>query len=162
MFELFTNHLSFSLLAAAGLGKTISSLSIIIVNPAPPTPESGSDISELDNLADDPTKTTWDRNLYAETSTERPKRGSILSRGTLVICPVSLVGQWVEEAKNRLTDPGLVYPYHGQNRKRNPLILARNAIVVTTYETMKSDLTYHKRKSNEEGYVAPLEQVRWW
>jgi hypothetical protein len=147
-----------------GLGKTISSLALILQNAAPSLPPSGSDVALLSN--DHPQEVLnshlgWDKNLYKETSTSNKKRGSILSRGTLVICPVSLVGQWIEEAKSKLENPGLVYPYHGNNRTRNALILAKNAIVVTTYQILASDFTYHAKKQGE-GYCAPLEQVRWW
>jgi SWI/SNF-related matrix-associated actin-dependent regulator of chromatin subfamily A3 len=41
----------------------------------------------------------------------------IQSRGTLVICKVSLVGQWVTEAKSKLADKTLkIVEYHGGNR----------------------------------------------
>jgi SNF2 family DNA or RNA helicase len=77
-------------------------------------------------------------------------------------CNVSLVGQWIDEAKSKLKDPGLVYSYHGHSRKRDPLVLAMNSIVVTTYETLASDATYHRTKSQEHDYCPPCEQVRWW
>ena len=36
----------------------------------------------------------------------------VSSRGTLVVCAVSLVGQWVEEAKSKLTDSKIkIYAY---------------------------------------------------
>jgi hypothetical protein len=104
---------------------------------------------------------TWDKDLYARTSESNGKRGGIISRGTLVVCHVSLVGQWIDEAKSKLSDPGLVYPYHGQNRKRDAATLAQNAIVVTTYQTLASDATYHAKKGGAD-YCAPCEQVRWW
>jgi SWI/SNF-related matrix-associated actin-dependent regulator of chromatin subfamily A3 len=76
---------------------------------------------------------------------------------------VSLVGQWIEEAKSKLADPGLVYPYHGQNRKRDASILSKNAIVVTTYQILASDATYHAGKAgDDDDYCPPLEQIRWW
>ena len=75
---------------------------------------------------------------------------------------MSLVGQWIEEAKSKLENPGLVYSYHGQNRKRDPNVLAKNSIVVTTYETLQSDEGFHKAKSGDSSYCAPCEQVRWW
>ena len=71
------------------------------------------------------------------------------------------MGQWIDEAKSKLVDPGLVYPYHGQNRKRNAATLAQNSIVVTTYQTLASDATYHANKTGG-AYCAPCEQVRWW
>ena len=76
-------------------------------------------------------------------------------------CPVSLVGQWIEEAKSKLQDPGSVYPYHGQGRKKDPNILASHSIVVTTYQVLASDATHHAKKAGA-GYCPPLEQVRWW
>lgn len=81
-----------------GLGKTVISLGLILKNPAPARPVSGSDISSLRNM-EQPREhdgSIWDKDLYAQTSTANVKRGSILSRGTLVVCPVSLVGQWIE------------------------------------------------------------------
>lgn len=80
----------------------------------------------------------------------------------MVVCNVSLVGQWIDEAKSKLKDPGLVYSYHGSNRNRNALHLAQNAIVVTTYAVLQSDANFHSRKSGDSNYCAPCEQVRWW
>lgn len=75
---------------------------------------------------------------------------------------MSLVGQWIEEAKSKLKNPGAVYSYHGQGRKRDPHVLAKHSIVVTTYETLSSDATYHRKKSDSGDYCPPCEQVRWW
>jgi hypothetical protein len=80
-------------------------------------------------------------------------------------CHVSLVSQWIEEAKSKLENPGLVYAYHGQNRKRDAMILARNSIIVTTYATLVSDANYHADKAlnnGDTGYCPPCEQIRWW
>lgn len=75
---------------------------------------------------------------------------------------MSLVGQWIDEAKSKLKDPGLVYSYHGSTRKRCPKILAQNAIVVTTYATLASDAYYHKSHSSDPDYCAPCESIKWW
>jgi SWI/SNF-related matrix-associated actin-dependent regulator of chromatin subfamily A3 len=78
-------------------------------------------------------------------------------------CPVSLVGQWINEARSKLREPGLIYPYHGQNRTRDAKRLAAASIVVTTYQVLASDSFYHKKKAgNELEFVPPLEQIRWW
>ena len=136
-------------------------MALILVNPAPALPVAGSKISALDDI-DDSDTVTWDKELYARTCAEKKGRGSILSHGTLVVCHVSLVGQWVEEAKSKLKDPGLVYQYHGGSRNRDPFVLAKNAIVVSTYETLASDAYYHAAKAGTDDYCPPLEQVRWW
>jgi SNF2 family DNA or RNA helicase len=144
-----------------GLGKTVISLSLILKNPAPTLPQSGSEIAALSNSPKPTNGEGWDKSLYGKTSKDNAKRGSVISRGTLVVCPVSLVGQWIEEAKSRLKDPGLVYPYHGQNRTRDAKKLAKAAIVVTTYQILASDDTYHRSKGGAD-YCPPVEQVRWW
>jgi SNF2 family DNA or RNA helicase len=77
-------------------------------------------------------------------------------------CHVSLVGQWIEEAKSKLSNPGLVYAYHGQNRKRDAWTLAKNSIVVTTYATLASDKFHKGYHQDRTDYRAPCEQVRWW
>jgi SNF2 family DNA or RNA helicase len=80
-------------------------------------------------------------------------------------CHVSLVSQWIDEAKSKLNNPGLVYAYHGQSRKRDAMILAQNAIIVTTYATLAKDATYHAGKATKNGesdYCPPCEQIRWW
>jgi SNF2-related domain len=74
-----------------GLGKTVISLALILQNSAPKLPASGSHVSSLDNAPSSGSGSTasstggWDKELYKKTSTESQKRGSILSRGTLVI-----------------------------------------------------------------------------
>ena len=73
-----------------GLGKTVISLALILQNPAPVAPLSGSPVTVLgavgtgnDAISDGPT--SWDKELYSRTSVSNSKRGSIISRGTLVV-----------------------------------------------------------------------------
>mmetsp|Transcript_10273 Transcript_10273/g.14525 ORF Transcript_10273/g.14525 Transcript_10273/m.14525 type:complete len:1332 (+) Transcript_10273:110-4105(+) len=148
-----------------GLGKTIISLAIILENPAPVEPQSGTAVMDFETKsrkrADHSCKWTTLDNVSEESRRERVIRGSIFSRATLVVCNVSLVGQWIDEAKSKLRDPGMVYSYHGAGRVRNPHVLAKNSIVVTTYATLASDATYHRKKGGHD-YCAPCEQIRWW
>jgi SWI/SNF-related matrix-associated actin-dependent regulator of chromatin subfamily A3 len=67
------------------------------------------------------------------------------------------------EAKSKLTDPGLIYPYHGRDRNRDANILAKSAVIVTTYQVLASDDKHYRAKSSDpSSYCSPLEQVRWW
>jgi SNF2 family DNA or RNA helicase len=149
-----------------GLGKTVTSLALILQNPAPLFPPSGGSIEALQDAtrtrASSSKTRRWDIDLYSRTSALNPKRGSIISRGTLVVCHASLVGQWMDEAKSKLNHPGQLYMYHGKNRKRDPLKLAENAIVFTTYGIITSDAKHHGHRSDDPNYCAPLEQIRWW
>ncbi len=74
------------------------------------------------------------------------------------------MGQWIDEANRQLKEPGLVYAYHGTNRKRDATILATNSIIVTTYATLAADVTYHAKQApkGENEYCPPCEQIRWW
>ena len=64
----------------------------------------------------------------------------VRSRATLVVCPVSLVGQWCSEARSKLSGGNLkVLEYHGTKRLRDPVALASFDLVVTTYETLAAD-----------------------
>mmetsp|Transcript_17991 Transcript_17991/g.26380 ORF Transcript_17991/g.26380 Transcript_17991/m.26380 type:complete len:1495 (-) Transcript_17991:800-5284(-) len=148
-----------------GLGKTVISLALVLLNPAPPAPESGTKVASFDlGKPDTSMQNGWTKGgkTGRPTSENSASRGSIFSRGTLVVCNVSLVGQWTDEAKSKLKDPGLICSYHGTNREKNATILAKNAIVVTTYATLASDAFYHKNKSNSTRYCPPCEKIRWW
>lgn len=68
-------------------------------------------------------------------------KGLTKSRGTLVICPVSLVGQWVTEAKSKLNVKGFtIHEYYGAKRQRDVKMLAQYDLVVSTYETLVTDM----------------------
>ncbi len=83
--------------------------------------------------------------------------------GTLVVCPVSLVGQWCKEAAAKLDNDLSVYKYYGASRNRKPEILRNYDIVVTTYGVLASDKTYGARKALMHGnpnYIPPLQRLR--
>lgn len=144
-----------------GMGKTIISLSLVLSNVAPALPVSGSRTTALAK-APKPVngQSFWKPNTTSTIESDddkNPNRGRYLSRGTLVVCNVSLVGQWIEEAKSKLENPeGKIYAYYGASRKRDAKILAKNAIVVTTYETLVSDATYHAKKAESNSYCPPV------
>jgi hypothetical protein len=69
-----------------GLGKTVISLAMILRNPAPPLPASGTAVSSINvTPAISSGAAFWDPDLYSRTSASKKKRGSIISRGTLVV-----------------------------------------------------------------------------
>lgn len=54
--------------------------------------------------------------------------------GTLVVCPASLLAQWEKEVQDKCKRGILsVVVYHGSNRENIPNRLAKNDIVITTY-----------------------------
>jgi len=81
----------------------------------------------------------------------RNDKGSkvVPSKGTLVVCPASLIGHWETEAKSRLKPGTLnVLVYHGTNRQQTAKTLARYDLVITTYGTLSSEVK--KVMSKEE------------
>jgi transcription termination factor 2 len=64
------------------------------------------------------------------------------SKGTLVICPASLIGHWEQEVKSKVKSDTLsVFVYHGTNRGISARNLARYDIVVTTYGTAQTEVS---------------------
>ncbi|KAK0171288.1 hypothetical protein PV328_009036 [Microctonus aethiopoides] len=64
--------------------------------------------------------------------------------GTLIVCPASLVSQWENEIKNRCKRGLLtVELYHGNRRESQPRRLARNNVVITTYNLLSREFKNH-------------------
>jgi SNF2 family DNA or RNA helicase len=72
-----------------GLGKTVEVLGLVLSSPAPAAVVSGT------------------TDIISQ---------KVLSRATLVVCAVSLVGQWCSEAAKKLNGSLRMYAYHGSNR----------------------------------------------
>ncbi|KAK5057582.1 hypothetical protein LTR84_011582 [Exophiala bonariae] len=74
----------------------------------------------------------------------------ILSRATLVVVPSPLLlSTWQSEIKDRLDVPPKVLIHHGNERPKDPKIMADNDIVLTTYHTLIADYTRKKPIANE-------------
>lgn len=67
---------------------------------------------------------------------------------SIIVCPVSLVGQWKEEIETRITRPyrPSVHIYHGPKRIRNPVLLSEFDIIITTYTTLSREYPKLLRK----------------
>ncbi|KAG0596709.1 hypothetical protein M758_UG278500 [Ceratodon purpureus] len=91
---------------------------------------------------------------------------SASSKGTLVVCPVSIVGQWANEVKSKLAANLNIYVYHGSKRIRDPKRLAKFDIVITTYATLGSDFSKATQATRHGSGFAeqfcPLLTVNWW
>lgn len=70
------------------------------------------------------------------------------SATTLVVCPLSLVGQWADEIKKmtKLT----VLKHHGNARTTDPQALRRHNVVVTTYDVVKSEYAVFVPEAKDE------------
>lgn len=139
-----------------GLGKTLSILSLLA--------------STLDQASDwakqDPQQPVQDRRKPTSNKFKYPMQEPLgltkltrNSKATLLVCPLSTVTNWEEQIKQHVKPDTLsYYIYHGQNRTKDPAVLAEYDLVITTYGSVSSELTArHKRKGNKY----PLEEIGW-
>ncbi|RWW09891.1 hypothetical protein GW17_00026596 [Ensete ventricosum] len=145
-----------------GLGKTISTIALILMERSPP-PKSSSSIGKQDrlealNLDDDDDgndnaseidgpKQPRISSLSVVTGSKRMENSviTVMSRpaaGTLVVCPTSVLRQWAEELKTRVTSrANLSYlVYHGSNRTKDPHELTQYDVVLTTYAIVSMEV----------------------
>ncbi|KAK1557308.1 hypothetical protein Q3G72_022192 [Acer saccharum] len=62
--------------------------------------------------------------------------------GTLVVCPTSVLRQWAEELRTKVTSKGSlsVLVYHGGNRTKDHFELAKYDVVITTYSIVSMEV----------------------
>lgn len=77
----------------------------------------------------------------------RSKNSSMLAKGrpaagTLIVCPTSVLRQWDEELRNKVTQKAnlSVLMYHGSNRTKDPCELAKYDVVLTTYSIVSMEV----------------------
>lgn len=112
-----------------GLGKTLTMISLIIASIA-------KERSKEDEVYND--------EEWIDNNTPLQYKG-----GTLVVCPASLLSQWENEINHRCKRGMLsVEVYHGTNRESVPKRLAKNDVVITTYNILtrefKTNSTVYK------------------
>ncbi|XP_060098305.1 helicase-like transcription factor [Heteronotia binoei] len=76
-------------------------------------------------------------------------------RATLIICPLSVLSNWTDQLEEHI-DPDVhlnTYVYYGSERTKDPAILSRQDIVLTTYSVLSSD---YSAKND-----SPLHKVKW-
>lgn len=70
-------------------------------------------------------------------------RDNLLQGGTLIVVPLSLIGQWYAEVQRHLArGVATVLQYYGPARPRDPKVLAAYTIVLTSYQTLASDFRH--------------------
>ncbi|XP_067653851.1 helicase-like transcription factor isoform X2 [Haliotis asinina] len=76
------------------------------------------------------------------------------ARATLIICPLSVLSNWLDQFEEHLHDcVNLeIYTYYGGSRTKDVSILARQDVVLTTYSTLSADAKTKER---------PLHKVDW-
>ncbi|XP_029106153.1 helicase-like transcription factor isoform X2 [Scleropages formosus] len=80
---------------------------------------------------------------------------SVGARATLIVCPLSVLSNWLDQFEQHVSaDVKMnVHVYYGTERIRDPKFLAKQDVVLTTYNILSTDYT-DKRSS-------PLQAVSW-
>ncbi|XP_030643449.1 transcription termination factor 2 [Chanos chanos] len=132
-----------------GLGKTLTMISLILAQKRKMKDEKDSTLNDWISKTDS---------------------SLVVSQGTLIVCPASLVHHWKKEIEKHVKSSRLsVYLYHGPNRQRNASVLAEHDVVVTTYSLVSKEIPVQKedaeRPSEDSEHVAsnlpPLLRVAW-
>ncbi|XP_073149458.1 helicase-like transcription factor CHR28 isoform X2 [Henckelia pumila] len=133
-----------------GLGKTISTIALILKersssSKAPKTIEEQSEAETLNLDDDDDKESTKSPQVYGShinrAQTHLQSKGRPAA-GTLIVCPTSVLRQWSDELHNRVTTEAdlSVLVYHGSNRTKDPLEVAKYDVVLTTYAIVSMEV----------------------
>ncbi|XP_039049742.1 helicase-like transcription factor CHR28 isoform X1 [Hibiscus syriacus] len=147
-----------------GLGKTVSTIALILNERPPSSRASSQDIKKVEmetlNLDDDDGDggdvVGDDEGMKQESDSSQvmsngaSKKRSFPSAqakgrpaaGTLIVCPTSVLRQWAEELHNKVTSKAhlSVLVYHGSNRTKDPFELATYDVVLTTYSIVSMEV----------------------
>uniref|UniRef100_A0A8D0GLG3 Helicase like transcription factor n=1 Tax=Sphenodon punctatus TaxID=8508 RepID=A0A8D0GLG3_SPHPU len=76
-------------------------------------------------------------------------------RATLIICPLSVLSNWIDQLEQHISPDVHLnsYVYYGPERSKDPVVLSKQDIVLTTYNILASD--YGSRGDS------PLHKVTW-
>uniref|UniRef100_A0ACD5V1J1 Uncharacterized protein n=1 Tax=Avena sativa TaxID=4498 RepID=A0ACD5V1J1_AVESA len=97
-----------------GLGKTVMTIALILSDPR------------------------GEQSNYIERDM-RPVRDTSIRGGTLIVCPMALLGQWKDELEAHSAPGALsVCVYYGGNRKSDHRLMSEHTVVLTTYGVLQA------------------------
>ncbi|WCJ41699.1 DNA/RNA helicase protein [Euphorbia peplus] len=147
-----------------GLGKTIMTISLLLANSergrssssqslSPLLSEHGEANDVLDQLTSPPEKASKPSGF----DNLMKKKQILVNGGNLIICPMTLLGQWKAEIETH-AEPGSlsIYVHYGQSRAKDAKFLAQSDVVITTYGVLASEFSAENAVEN-----GGLCAVRW-
>ncbi|KAI9080161.1 hypothetical protein K1719_037839 [Acacia pycnantha] len=149
---------------AMGLGKTIMTIALLLAH-------SGTGGSSSSQLMDQPLSESGEVNDTVQNSSNVPKKASkfsgfeklrkqrntLTNGGSLIICPMTLLGQWKAEIETHVQPGSLsLYVHYGQSRPKDAKTLVQSDIVITTYGIVASEFSIENAEDN-----GGLFSIRW-
>ncbi|KAB1227332.1 putative SWI/SNF-related matrix-associated actin-dependent regulator of chromatin subfamily A member 3-like 2 [Morella rubra] len=141
---------------AMGLGKTIMTISLLLAHSerdgssvSQPTTQSSSEGIEvsnmLDHCPDHPKKAT----RLSGFNKLMKQKNTLVAGGNLIVCPLTLLGQWKAEIETHVQPGSLsLYVHYGQSRPKDARTLAQNGVVITTYGVLASEFSAENAEDN--------------
>ncbi|KAK7400514.1 hypothetical protein VNO78_11723 [Psophocarpus tetragonolobus] len=142
-----------------GLGKTVSTIALILKERSPLlngcTNTLKSELETLNLDVDDDmlpqnARVKEESNICEDKSSRYPIKSMNLlkqakgrpSAGTLIVCPTSVLRQWAEELRSKVTSQAnlSVLVYHGSKRTKDPYEVAKYDVVLTTYSIVSMEV----------------------
>nr|DAD19846.1 TPA_asm: hypothetical protein HUJ06_021309 [Nelumbo nucifera] len=125
---------------AMGLGKTVMTIALILANRGRGKPDDEEDFMVTDTAAN-----------YEKTNrsnkTFKTKAPATVKAGTLIVCPMALLGQWKDEIETHSEPESLsIFVHYGGDRTNDPKVLSGYDVVLTTYGVLT---VAYKNDSNE-------------
>ncbi|KAG8471530.1 hypothetical protein CXB51_036343 [Gossypium anomalum] len=160
---------------AMGLGKTIMTISLLATHSerggqsdsqsSDQPSDQGGEAIDVFGQSPNSVKTATKFPSFDKLSKQRNK---LANGGNLIICPMTLLGQWKAEIETHVQPGSLsLYVHYGQSRPKDAKLLAQNDVVITTYGVLSSEFsaecTYHKilKKSISMAAAALVADRRW-
>ncbi|XP_058078009.1 DNA repair protein RAD5B isoform X2 [Magnolia sinica] len=116
---------------AMGLGKTVMTIALILGKPVR---------ESLDDQQVEEQNQDCD-NKKAKNGQKDPQTKSLptVKGGTLVVCPMALLGQWKDELEAHSAPGALsVFVYYSGDRTNDPTVISKHDVVLTTYGVLSS------------------------
>ncbi|XP_027340515.1 DNA repair protein RAD5A isoform X1 [Abrus precatorius] len=141
---------------AMGLGKTIMTISLLLAHsgkggslgnqPITQSSIEGGEFSDtVHNFSSIPKKAT----KFAGFDKPTKQKNSLTSGGNLIICPMTLLGQWKAEIETHAHPGSLsLYVHYGQSRPKDAKSLAQSDVVITTYGILASEFSSENAEDN--------------
>ncbi|XP_050212773.1 DNA repair protein RAD5A isoform X2 [Mercurialis annua] len=141
---------------AMGLGKTIMTISLLLAHSerggtsssqliCQPSSENG----EVDNVSDQLPNHLKKVTKFSGFDKLMKQKKILVNGSNLIICPMTLLGQWKAEIETHSEAGSLsVYVHYGQGRAKDVELLAKYDVVITTYGILASEFSAENADEN--------------
>ncbi|KAL5212909.1 hypothetical protein ABZP36_023756 [Zizania latifolia] len=150
---------------AMGLGKTIMTIALLLADSSKGciTTQHSTQICEeasgLGELPVQPHDAVKKLAIPFSFSKFRKPKAPLIAGGNLIVCPMTLLGQWKAEIEAHTTSGAVsIYVHYGQNRPKEASLISQSDIVLTTYGVVASE--FSNESSIENGGLYSIHWFR--